>query len=65
MARSALAEADENLRIARELYEVDMIANSQVLEAVALQQAAAAQASRAAMDTVMARLALLRSVGEL
>lgn len=65
LARNALAEADENLRIARELYEVDMIANTQVLEAVALQQSAAAQASRAEMDTVMARLALLRSVGEL
>lgn len=65
VARSALAEADENVRIARELYEVDMIANSQVLEAVALQQSAAAQASRAAMDTVLARIALLRSVGEL
>jgi outer membrane protein TolC len=65
VARDALAEAEENLRMARELYAVEMIANGQVLEAVALQQAAAAQASRANMDTVMARLALLRSVGEL
>lgn len=65
VARDALAQADENLRMARELYAVEMIANGQVLEAVALQQAAAAQATRATMDTVMARLALLRSVGEL
>lgn len=65
VARDALAEAEENLRMARELYAVEMIANGQVLEAVALQQSAAAQASRANMDTVMARLALLRSVGEL
>jgi outer membrane protein TolC len=65
VARDALAQADENLRMARELYAVEMIANGQVLEAVALQQAAAAQATRATMDTVLARLALLRSVGEL
>ena len=65
VAREALAEADENLRLTRELYAVEMITNSQVLEAVALQQAASAQATRAAMDTVLARLTLLRSVGEL
>lgn len=65
VAREALAEAEEHLRLTGELYEVEMITNSEVLEAIALRQAASAQATRAAMDTVLARLTLLRSVGEL
>jgi outer membrane protein TolC len=63
--RDAVNEADENLRMSRELYSAQLIANTQVLDAVALQLSAAANARDAALDATLARLRLLRAVGAL
>jgi outer membrane protein TolC len=63
--RDAVAQADENLRMSRELYSADLIANTQVLEAIALQLGAAANARDALLDADVARLRLLRAAGTL
>lgn len=63
--RDAVAQAEENLRMSRELYSADLIANTQVLEAIALQLGAAANARDALLDADLARLRLLRAAGEL
>lgn len=63
--RDAVAQADENLRMSRELYSAQLIANTQVLEAVALQLSAAANARDAVLDATLARLRLMRAVGAL
>jgi len=65
LGREAVAEAQENLRISRELYTAELITNTQVLEATALQLAASAQADEADFDRLLARLNLLRAVGDL
>lgn len=63
--REAVAEAEENLRISRELYGVGLAANTQVLEAIALRVAAVANRDDAALDSELARLRLARAIGEL
>jgi outer membrane protein TolC len=63
--RDAVDQAEENLRISRELYAAQLIANTQVLDAVALQLSAAANARDAVLDATLARLRLLRAVGAL
>jgi outer membrane protein TolC len=63
--RDAVAQAEENLRMSRELYSAQLIANTQVLEAVALQLSAAANARDAVLDATLARLRLMRAVGAL
>jgi outer membrane protein TolC len=63
--RDAVEQADENLRMSRELYSADLIANTQVLEAVALQLEAAANARNAQLDSDLSRLRLLRAAGSL
>lgn len=65
LGREAVAQAEENLRITRELYTAELITNTQVLEAVALQLTATAQADEADFDRLIARLQLLRAVGDL
>ncbi len=65
LTRDAIAEANENLRITRELYNESLVTNTQVLEAIALQTAAEGHAADAVFDASIARLRLLRSVGEL
>jgi outer membrane protein TolC len=63
--REAVAEADENLRISRELYGAGLASNTQVLEAVALRVSAAGNRDDAALDAELARLRLARAIGEL
>jgi outer membrane protein len=65
LTRDAIAEANENLRITRELYNESLVTNTQVLEAIALQIAAEGHAADAVFDAAIARLRLLKSIGEL
>jgi len=65
MTRDAINEANENLRITRELYTEALVTNTAVLEAVALQTMAEAHAADAIYDAAIARLTLLKSLGEL
>ena len=65
MTRDSIAQANENLRITRELYAESLVTNTSVLEAVALQTAAEGHAADAVYDAAIARLSLLTSIGEL
>ena len=65
LTRDAIAEANENLRITRDLYAESLVTNTQVLEAIALQTAAEGQAADAVFDASIARLRLLKVIGEL
>ena len=65
LTRDAIAEASENLRITRELYAESLVTNTQVLEAIALQTAAEGHAADAVFDASLARLRLLKAIGEL
>lgn len=64
-SRTAVAQADENLRTARELYEAGMGTNTQVLDAVALRVTAANNRDDSALDLELAVLELAHAVGEL
>ncbi len=64
-SREAVEQADENLRISRELYGAGLASNTQVLDAIALRVAAANNRDDAAMDFELARLRLARATGEL
>jgi outer membrane protein TolC len=64
-SREAVEQAEENLRINRELYGAGLVANTQVLDAVALRVAATNNRDDAAMDLELARLRLARATGEL
>lgn len=64
-SREAVEQADENLRISRELYGAGLASNTQVLDAIALRVAAANNRDDAAMDVELARLRLARAIGEL
>lgn len=63
--QDAEAQAAENLRMSRELYGAELISNTQVLEAIALQIAAAANARDARLDSDLARLRLQHVAGRL
>jgi outer membrane protein TolC len=64
-AREAVAQADENLRITRELYGAGLVTHSQVLEAIALRVAAVNNRDDAQFDAELARLRLARATGSL
>jgi outer membrane protein TolC len=64
-SREAVAQADENLRMTRELYGSGLGTNTQVLDAVALQVSAANNSDNAALDESLALLRLGRAVGGL
>lgn len=64
-SREAVAQADENLRMTRELYGAGMGTSTQVLEAVALQIEAVNNADNAQLDESLSRLKLMHSVGAL
>lgn len=64
-SREAVEQAEENLRISRELYGAGLASNTQVLDAIALRVAAANNRDDAAMDFELARLRLARATGEL
>lgn len=61
-SRDSIAEADENLRITRELYGTGLGTNTQVLEAVALQVEAATNRDNATLDESLAVLRLAHAV---
>jgi outer membrane protein TolC len=63
--REAVSQADENLRISRELYGAGLASNTQVLDAIALRVSAAGNRDDAALDAELARLRLARAIGEL
>jgi outer membrane protein TolC len=63
--RESVEQAEENLRISRELYGAGLVSNTQVLDAIALRVMAANNRDDAAMDVELARLRLARAVGEL
>ncbi len=65
VARAAVAEADENLRISRELYGAGLATNTLVLEAVALQESASGNRDDASFDAQFSRLRLAHAIGEL
>jgi outer membrane protein len=64
-ATEAVAEADENLRISRELYGSGLGTNTQVLDAVALQVTAANNRDNAALDEALALYRLSYAAGGL
>lgn len=64
-SRAAVVEADENLRMARELYGAGMGTNTQVLDAVALRVIAVNNRDDAGLDEELARLELAHAVGDL
>jgi outer membrane protein len=61
----AVAQAEENLRMSRELYGAGLATNTQVLDAVALQVSAINNRDNAVLDESLSRLRLARAVGEL
>lgn len=61
----AVAQAEENLRMSRELYGVGLATNTQVLEAVTLQVDAVNNRDNAVLDESLARVRLARAVGDL
>jgi outer membrane protein TolC len=63
--RESVEQAEENLRISRELYGAGLVSNTQVLDAIALRVLAASNRDDAAMDVELARLRLARAIGEL
>jgi outer membrane protein TolC len=60
-----VAQAEENLRTARELYGADLGTNTQVLEAVSLRTGAVTNRDNAMLDEALAQLQLARAVGAL
>lgn len=64
-SREAKSQAEENLRMTRELYGGGLGTNTQVLDAVSLQIAAANNHDNAVLDEALALLALQRAVGKL
>lgn len=64
-SREAKSQAEENLRMSRELYGGGLGTNTQVLDAVALQISAANNHDNAVLDESLALLALQRAVGTL
>lgn len=64
-AAEAVAQAEENLRISRELYGAGLGTNTQVLDAVALQVTAANNRDNAALDEVLALYRLSHAAGAL
>lgn len=61
----AVAQAQENVRTARELYGVSMGTNTQVLDAVALQDTAINNHDSATLDASLTLLALAHAIGAL
>jgi outer membrane protein len=61
----AVAQADENLRISRELYDTGLATNSQVLDAITLQINAVNNRDNALLDVALSSLRLMHAVGAL
>ena len=65
VAASAVAQAEENLRIAKELYSNGLGTNNQVLDAETLRVVALTNRDDAAFDVLLAQYRLQRAIGEL
>ncbi|MCB1596778.1 MAG: TolC family protein [Gammaproteobacteria bacterium] len=65
VTREAVAQAEENLRVARELYGVGLTTNTVVLDAEALRLKAVSNADNARFDAVLSDLRLARATGGL
>jgi outer membrane protein TolC len=65
VAVTAVEQAQENVRIARELYGAGLATNTQVLDAEALRVAALTNRDDAAFDLLIVEYRLQRSLGEL
>jgi outer membrane protein TolC len=61
----SVAQAEENLRIARELYGAGLGTQTQLLEAETLRVQALTNRDNATLDAGLARLRLARAVGSL
>ena len=61
----AVAQADENLRISRELYATGLATNTQVLDAITLQINAVNNRDNALLDVALSSLRLAHAVGAL
>ena len=65
VTREAVAQAEENLRVARELYSVGLTTNTVVLDAEALRLKAVSNADNARFDQVLSDIRLARATGGL
>ena len=65
VTREAVAQAEENLRVARELYSVGLTTNTVVLDAEALRLKATSNADNAGLDAVLSEIRLERATGGL
>ena len=65
VAASAVVQAEENLRIAKELYDSGLGTNNQVLDAETLRVVALTNRDNAAFDLLLAQFRLRRAAGEL
>lgn len=65
VAADAVAQAEENLRIAKELYRSGLGTSTQVLDAVTLRVTALTNRDTAAFDLLVAGYRLQRAIGEL
>ncbi len=65
LTREAVDQADENLRVGRELYSVALATNTVVLDAEALRLNAVRNYDNALLDVVLGNLQLKRAIGEL
>ncbi len=65
VTREAVAQAEENLRVARELYSVGLTTNTVVLDAEALRRKAVGNADNARFDQVLSDIRLARATGGL
>jgi outer membrane protein TolC len=64
-SRAAIAQAQENLRVSRQLYGVGLASNTQVLQAVTLRTQAEEDYNNATLDAALDRLRLAYAVGAL
>ncbi|MFI4868784.1 MAG: TolC family protein [Steroidobacterales bacterium] len=65
VSAEAVAQADENLRISRELYDTGLATNTQVLDAISLQINAVNNRDNALLDVSLSSLRLAHAVGAL
>ena len=65
LTREAVEQAEENLRVGRELYGVGLATNTVVLDAEALRLGAVSNHDNAVLDVALGNLRLQRAIGEL
>jgi outer membrane protein TolC len=65
VARDAVEQSEENLRIATQQYGAGLVNSTRVLEAEALRTVSSSNRENALLDAEVARIRLARAVGEL